>query len=102
MLRLIKVQGQSMAPQLHDGDYVFISRLFLSLKVGDVVVVDHFLYGIIIKKVVHVAPDGQLWLCGEHPTSLESERIGWLSPRRVLGKVIGRVCSSSSQARQAR
>jgi len=95
MFRLMKIEGQSKAPYLHHNDFVLTSRLFLSCRVGDVVVVDHFLYGIIIKKIRHIAPDGQLWLIGEHPTSLESERIGWVSPRRVLGKVVFRICANS-------
>jgi nickel-type superoxide dismutase maturation protease len=94
MFNLIKVQGESMAPQLHEGDFVFISRFYRNLMIGHLVVVDHALYGTIVKKILHIAPDGQLWLGGENNQSLQSERIGWVSPRRVLGKVIGRICAS--------
>ncbi|AEF55455.1 S24/S26 family peptidase [Marinomonas posidonica] len=97
MLRFIKVQGESMAPNLHDGDFVFISRWYRKLKIGQLVVVDHALYGFIVKKILHIAPDGQLWLGGENNKSLQSERIGWVSPRRVIGKVIGRICASQSK-----
>jgi nickel-type superoxide dismutase maturation protease len=93
MLHLIKVQGESMAPVLNDGDFVLTSRWHKKLKTGHLVVVDHALYGFIIKKVLHIAPDGQLWLGGESNKSLQSERIGWVSPRRVIGKVIHRVCA---------
>ncbi|MGR0278427.1 S24/S26 family peptidase [Marinomonas dokdonensis] len=95
MLRLIKVQGESMAPRLLDGDFVLISRWYPSLKAGQLVVVDHALYGVIVKKVLHIAPDGQLWLGGENNQSLLSERIGWVSPRRILGKVITCICASA-------
>lgn len=95
MFSLIKVKGESMAPNLQDGDFVFTSRWYRKLKIGHLVVVDHALYGTIVKKVLHIAPDGQLWLGGENNKSLQSERIGWVSPRRVLGKVIGRICPTS-------
>ena len=95
MFNLIKVQGESMAPNLHDGDFVFISRWYRKLMIGHLVVVDHALYGTIVKKVLHIAPDGQLWLGGENNKSLQSERIGWVSPRRVLGKVVGRIRASA-------
>lgn len=93
MFRLIKVQGESMSPSLCDGDFVFTSRWYKKLKTGHFVVVDHALYGYIVKKVLHIASDGQLWLGGESNKSLQSERIGWVSSRRVVGKVIGRICA---------
>lgn len=95
MLRLIKVQGESMAPRLLDGDFVLISRFYWSLKVGQLVMVDHALYGVIVKKILHIAPDGQLWLGGENNQSLLSERIGWVSPRRILGKVRACICAQA-------
>ncbi|GAB3485028.1 S24/S26 family peptidase [Marinomonas epiphytica] len=88
MFNLIKVDGDSMSPTLMDGDYVLTARWYRRLKVGQIVVIDHALYGVMVKKILHVAPDGQLWLGGENPQSLLSERIGWVSPRRVLGKVL--------------
>lgn len=94
MINLIKVKGESMAPALNDGDFVFTSRWHTKLRVDHLVVVDHALYGFIVKKVLHIAPDGQLWLGGESNKSLRSERIGWVSPRRVVGKVIYRICAS--------
>lgn len=94
MFHLIKVQGDSMAPHLHDGDFVCISRWYRKLSTGHIVVVDHAFYGLIIKKILHIAPDGQLWLGGEANKSLQSERIGWVSPRRVIGKVISHICAS--------
>lgn len=93
MINLIKVKGESMAPALNDGDFVFTSRWYKKLRVDHLVVVDHALYGFIVKKVLHIAPDGQLWLGGESNKSLRSERIGWVSPRRVVGKVIYRICA---------
>ncbi|MGO3346214.1 MAG: S24/S26 family peptidase [Marinomonas sp.] len=96
MFRLIKVLGNSMAPRLHDSDFVFTSRFYPHLKVGQIIVVDHALYGLIIKKVLHIAPDGQLWLGGENVQSLSPERIGWVSSKRIVGKVIGSICANRS------
>lgn len=94
MLRLIKVQGESMAPRLHSGDFVLTSRWYRRLETGSLVVVDHALYGYMLKKVLHIAPDGQLWLGGENNQSMPPERIGWVSPRRIVGKVISCFCAS--------
>lgn len=93
MFHLIKVLGNSMVPRLYDGDYVFTSRFYRSLKVGHLVVVDHALYGLMLKKVLHIAPDGQLWLGGENNQSMQSERIGWVSSRRIVGKVVTSFCA---------
>ncbi|MBJ7539697.1 S24/S26 family peptidase [Marinomonas transparens] len=101
MFRLIKVKGDSMVPRLQDGDFVFTSRFYRQLTVDQLVVVDHALYGFIVKRVLHIAPDGQLWLGGENNKSLQSERIGWVSPRRVVGKVIWCIRSSVSRSDQA-
>ncbi|NLQ17832.1 peptidase S24 [Marinomonas sp. M1K-6] len=95
MFRLIKVAGDSMAPSLWDGDFVFTSRCYKKLKIGHLIVVDHALYGLMVKKILHIAPDGQLWLGGENNKSLQSERIGWVSPRRVVGKVIRKICAAN-------
>ncbi|MCV2403352.1 nickel-type superoxide dismutase maturation protease [Marinomonas sp. C2222] len=94
MFKLIKVQGESMSPLLEEGDFVFISRWYRKLMIGHLVVVDHALYGYIVKRVLHIAPDGQLWLGGENNKSMQSEKIGWVSPRRVIGKVITSIRSS--------
>jgi len=98
MFRLIKVLGNSMVPRLYDGDFVFTSRFYTTLKVGHLVVVDHALYGLILKKVLHIAPDGQLWLGGENNQSMQSERIGWVSSRRVVGKVVASICAQRPSA----
>lgn len=96
MFRFIKVQGESMSPRLYDGDFVFVSRFYRVLAVNQLVVVDHALYGFIVKKVLHVAPGGLLWLGGENTKSLTPERIGWVSQKRVVGKVLWCVCSKNN------
>ncbi|MFT2111558.1 S24/S26 family peptidase [Marinomonas sp. 2405UD68-3] len=100
MFRFIKIQGESMSPRLYDGDFVLISRFYWRLTVGQLVVVDHDIYGFIAKKVLHISPDGQLWLGGENAKSLKPERIGWVSPSRVVGKVLWCI-SSNKDAEQS-
>lgn len=98
MFRLVKVRGNSLSPYVCSGDFVLTSKLYSSLEVGHLVVVDHALYGVLLKKVLHIAPDGQLWLGCDENKSLTSERIGWVSSRRVIGKVILRVRAPSKKA----
>jgi hypothetical protein len=82
-----------MSPDILDGDFILTFKWFRQIRAGQLVAVDHETYGFIVKRVVKVAQDGQLWLEGTNRNSLTPERIGWVSPRRVLGKVW--LCSGS-------
>ena len=94
MFSMIKVQGNSMVPRLYNGDFVFISRWHRQIKIGQLVVVDHTLYRFIVKKVADVSPDGLLWLTGENNESLQPEKMGWIYPNQVVGKVIYCICAN--------
>lgn len=58
-VRTIGVDGRSMVPTLHNGDYLVVSRLFYEPKPGDVVVLTKksFLENSIVKRVI--ATEGQ-------------------------------------------
>jgi nickel-type superoxide dismutase maturation protease len=94
MLRVIKVKGHSMVPRLMDEDYVLVNRWTRTLKVGQLVVVNHPLFSYMVKKVLDISPDGQLWLGGENKKSLRPEQMGWVQPCRIIGKVVYCICAS--------
>ena len=92
MLRLIKVSGDSLSPEYQEGDFVIISKIpffFNDLVPGDTVVFHHPLYGIMIKRVERIEPDGEhVFVMGSHPNSVDSRQFGSLRKRSLLGKVI--------------
>ena len=95
MLRLIKVRGESLSPEYQEGDYVLASRLPLllgRLRPGDAVVFQQPGYGLLIKKVAAISPDGaRLEVLGAHPESVDSRRFGPIEQRAVGGKVIAHI-----------
>ena len=92
MCRLLKVSGQSLFPDFEDGDFVLVSKvpiLFRSLLPGEVVAFRHPDYGMMIKKIDSISPNGkELTLIGSHPSSVDSRQFGPVHRETVIGKVI--------------
>lgn len=87
MIKFIKVTGQSLSPEYQEGDFVMIVTLpFFLFKPGNTVVFQHPAYGIMIKKILRVDPQG-LFVTGTHPNSIDSRQLGLIKPRSVLGVV---------------
>lgn len=77
-----------MLPDLTNGDFVIVSKLYWSLSVGDLIVAEHPDYKSIIKRIVLVSETKGVLLSGTHQTSVSTEQIGWVSKKRIFGKVI--------------
>jgi nickel-type superoxide dismutase maturation protease len=92
MLQIMKVTGESLSPFFETGDYVLIVKvpfLLLSLQVGDILVFHHPVYGMMIKRLEQVSPDGtELFLLGTHPESTDSREFGPVARKNIIGKVI--------------
>lgn len=95
MVKFFRVKGESMLPLLVEGDLVLAADWYWltgPLRPGDLVVVRHPVYGVLVKQVEHLLPGtGQLTVRGTRPVSLDSQEFGPLERRAVLGKVIWRV-----------
>lgn len=93
LLGLFRVSGNSMVPAFTHGDYVLTHRFGLGGPgVGDVVVVDHPVLGTVIKRIQSVSSTGNLKLAGDNRIeSTAAEKLGSVSPDRVLGKVWCRI-----------
>lgn len=87
MLSLIKVDGHSLYPKLAHGDYVVTSSLFFKVNVGDIVIVKHTRYGLIIKKVIEACVKGYR-IAGENSLSVSSEKMGLIDRCKIHSKVI--------------
>jgi len=94
MLRILKISGDSLSPEYEEGDFVVIatSPFFLRrLKPGDVVVFQHGGYGTLIKKIERFNENGDLIVVGTQPSSLDSQRLGPISPQALKGKIIAHI-----------
>jgi len=84
MILLRRINGNSMHPTLRDGDYIVAHNYFFKkLSIGDIVIVDHAIYGEIIKRVSHIDDADNLWLVGDGADTLSTQKMGAI-PRSAL------------------
>jgi signal peptidase I len=92
MIKVLKVTGDSLAPDYQEGDFVValkIPFLFKSITPGDTVVFRNAVYGTMIKRVERIDPtSGDLYVLGTHPNSVDSRQFGALGQADLVGKVI--------------
>jgi signal peptidase I len=92
MLRIHKVTGDSMSPDFQEGDFVVLltpSFFINRLKVGDVIIFEHKLYGTLIKRIASFDPKtAEAYVEGTGPDSLDSRRLGTIRHEKIRGKVI--------------
>jgi signal peptidase I len=92
MVRFIRVTGESLSPEYREGDFVLITKIpfFLKkIKEGDIIVFEHALYGIMIKRVDRVVLEGnEIYVVGTHIHSVDSRQFGPIRKEAVIGKVI--------------
>jgi signal peptidase I len=91
MLRFLKVRGDSLAPEFREGDFVLISKIPFYLvppSPGDVIAFNQPGYGLLIKRIQNITPDGELNVIGDHAESIDSRIFGTVRRMDILGKVI--------------
>jgi signal peptidase I len=91
MVRLLKVTGDSLGPEYQEGDFVLISKIPFYLippSPGDVIAFNQPGYGLLIKRIQNIAPDGGVNVIGNHPESIDSRVFGSVRRMDILGKVI--------------
>ncbi|MFZ2096308.1 MAG: S24/S26 family peptidase [Anaerolineales bacterium] len=91
MVRFLKVTGDSLAPEYQEGDFVLISKIpfyFVPPSPGDVIAFRQPGYGLLIKRIQNISPDGGLNVIGNHPDSIDSRVFGIVRRMDILGKVI--------------
>jgi len=92
MFKIYRVRGNSMLPTLTEGDFVvafgrFISR-FLKPKAGKLVIVDHPVEGIMIKRVAEVL-EKHVRLEGDNKEeSISTDVMGEVEFHNVIGRVL--------------
>jgi len=92
MLKMLKVTGESLAPEYREGDFVIIAKIpFLlnRLKEDDVIAFRHPDYGVMIKRIAALdSGQGQIFVLGTHEHSVDSRHFGTIRQSDLLGKVI--------------
>ncbi len=95
MLRVIRVTGESLSPEYREGDFVLVTTIpfFLNrIRVGDTIVFQYPELGLMIKIVTALGPaDGEYLVSGTHALSMDSRKIGPISRKAVIGKVIWQI-----------
>ena len=88
MFQVLRIHGESMAPEYKDGDFVLLMKPFRGkLNRGDIVVFDNELYGTLVKSIQKIT-DGGIYVLGTGKKSLDSRRLGPIKPASIRGKVI--------------
>lgn len=80
-----------MLPSLKNGDYVIASRWYRTAKIGQLLVINHENYGVLIKRVTSLLPNQALELSSDNPEGITSAQIGPVSTQQILGKVLWQV-----------
>ena len=92
MLQILKVTGESLAPEYQEGDFVLIAKIpFLlnRLKEDDVIAFRHPDYGVMIKRIAGLNPgQDQIFVLGTHEYSIDSRHFGTIQRSDLVGKVI--------------
>jgi len=92
MCRILRISGESLAPDYRHGDFVLVSKIPLLFRLprpGEVIAFRQPGYGLLIKRVARLAPQGGgLFVVGAQPQSVDSRQFGEVLPGQVIGKVI--------------
>jgi len=94
MCKILRVTGKSLEPDFRDGDYVLVSKIPLLMRParqGNVVAFHKPPYGLLIKRVEYLTPEGELFVLGTHAASVDSLQFGPVRRQDLLGKVIAHV-----------
>ena len=91
MLNILKVIEDSLAPEYQNGDFVLVSKipfLFIPPSPGDIIAFRQPGYGLLIKRIQNLNPDGGLNVIGNQPESVDSRIFGPVRREDMVGKVI--------------
>jgi signal peptidase I len=97
MFRLLKVRGESLAPEYLHGDFVLVSKIPFLLSPpspGDVIAFHQPGYGLLIKRIQNSTENGAVNVIGDHQESVDSRVFGPVRKKDILGKVIWHIRQS--------
>jgi phage repressor protein C with HTH and peptisase S24 domain len=89
MIKLFKIQGDSLYPFLKNGQRVLCVKIFnfLKLNINDFVVFEKQGYGLMVKQIISIESDG-FFVKGTDSHSIDSRDFGLLSKNEIKYKVL--------------
>lgn len=89
MIKLLKVDGNSLYPYLKDGQRIVCMKVFKfsRIRCGDLVVFSKKPYGLMIKRVESV-DNGRFFVQGTDPMSIDSRNFGLIERADIYYKKI--------------
>jgi len=89
MLKLFKIQGNSLYPSFEDGQRVLCVKTFqfLKLKINDFIVFEKKGYGLMVKQIISIEDKGY-FVKGYDSYSIDSRDFGLLSKSEIKYKVL--------------
>ena len=90
---LVRISGHSMEPALRNGDYAILKRLKSpgNLDAGDIVLVNHPRFGLIIKAVRARDGAASVFLEGASAASTPRDELGSVGSQCVLATLVWRI-----------
>ncbi|WP_410369364.1 S24/S26 family peptidase [Catenovulum sp. 2E275] len=81
-----------MSPLIPSGSYIIFCPWFklngFKLKPGDIIKVTHPQYGLLVKSIHQIMPNGDYLLTGLNPHSITTEQMGLITQQQILAKAI--------------
>ncbi len=79
-----------MFPRIPQNSYVLVGewRIFKKIRNNQAVLINHPKYGLIIKTVAIIDKNNLIWCKGENATSMSVEKLGPVSKKQIIGRVI--------------
>ncbi len=91
MLKLFKIEGNSLFPLYKNGQIVLcLNSKFSKLKIDDIVVFYQKDYGLMIKQIKKIQNENY-YLIGTNPSSIDSRNFGFISYKDIKYKVLFRI-----------
>lgn len=91
MLMLKKVTEPSMVPVLNPGDWiVMVRRPFCKVRRGDLVLIEHPLFGNLLKKVDGMLA-GKVSVIANQPEGMDSRTFGLVDMSWIKGKLLFKI-----------
>ena len=87
MIKILKVTGLSMQPLYPDKSFIIILKRFFKIKIGNIYVIKHPVYGLIIKRLIDYDTE-KYWFSSNNKLGMDQNCIGPQFKSDFVGKVI--------------
>ena len=75
MIKILQVSGLSMQPLYPDKSFIIVLKRFFKIKIGNIYVIKHPVYGFIIKRLIEF-DSGKYWFSSNNKLGMDQTCIG--------------------------